>query len=61
MGRESYNWARIRMIAFFDAFSFLFIVLLMWKGHQISGRTVGGLNITEEGEKVVETSRSTEP
>ncbi|KAE8441863.1 hypothetical protein EG329_004218 [Mollisiaceae sp. DMI_Dod_QoI] len=43
------------MMAFFDVFSFGFIVLLMWKGHQIREWTVGGLNETEEGEKVIET------
>lgn len=42
------------MMAFFDIFSFGFIVLLMWKGHQIRQWTVGGLNDTEEGEKVVQ-------
>jgi hypothetical protein len=44
------------MMAFFDVFSFAFIGLLMWKGHQIREWTVGGLNDTEEGEKVIETS-----
>jgi hypothetical protein len=44
------------MMAFFDVFSFVFIGLLMWKGHQIREWTVGGLNDTEEGEKVIETS-----
>jgi hypothetical protein len=54
------GWA-FGMMAFFDAFSFLFIILLMWRGHQIRELTVGGLNVTEEGEKVVETSRPIGP
>jgi hypothetical protein len=45
------------MMAFFDVFSFGFIALLMWKGHTIRQWTFGGLNNTEEGEKVVETSK----
>lgn len=44
------------MMAFFDILAFGFIGILMWKGHQIREWTVGGLNITEEGEKVVETA-----
>jgi hypothetical protein len=48
------------MMAFLDAFSFVFIGLLMWKGHQIREWTVGGLNDTEEGEKVIETAKLTE-
>ena len=46
------------MMAFFDVFSFGFVGLLMWKGHQIREWTVSGLNDTEEGEKVVESVKS---
>jgi MFS family permease len=48
------------MMAFFDVFSFGFIGILMWKGHQIREWTVGGLNDTEEGEKVIETAKLVE-
>jgi hypothetical protein len=48
------------MMAFFDILAFGFIGILMWKGHQIREWTVGGLNITEEGEKVVETASETD-
>ena len=44
------------MMAFFDVFSFGFIGLLMWKGHKIREWTVGGLNASEEGEKVVDSN-----
>ena len=44
------------MMAFFDIFSFVFIVLLMWKGHSIREWSIGGLNATEEGEKVVDST-----
>jgi hypothetical protein len=44
------------MMAFFDVFSFGFIILLMWKGHEIREWSVGGLNATEEGEKVVDSN-----
>jgi hypothetical protein len=40
------------MMAIFDAVSFCFVVLLIWKGHLIRSWTIGGLNSTEEGEKV---------
>ncbi|KAI9743888.1 MAG: hypothetical protein M1818_002622 [Claussenomyces sp. TS43310] len=45
------------MMAFFEIFSFLFIILLMWKGHQIRQWTLSGLGSTEEGEHVVERKR----
>lgn len=48
------------MMAFFDILAFGFIIILIWKGHQIREWTVGGLNITEEGEKVVETASETD-
>ena len=44
------------MMALFDVMAFLFIIVLMWKGHQIREWTVAGLNVTEEGEKVVDTT-----
>lgn len=46
------------MMAIFDAFSFGFVGLLMWKGQVIRRWSVAGLNETEEGEKVVESGRS---
>ncbi len=48
------------MMAFLDIAAFGFILILMWKGHQIREWTVGGLNITEEGEKVIESGSDTE-
>ncbi|RFU34879.1 hypothetical protein B7463_g1455, partial [Scytalidium lignicola] len=42
------------MMALFDLFSFVFIIILIWKGHAIREWTVGGLNSTEEGEHVVD-------
>lgn len=48
------------MMALFDVFSFGFVMLLMWKGHRIRSWTVGGLNETEEGEKVVGTGSDLE-
>lgn len=44
------------MMAIFELVGFGFIVILMFKGHQIRQWTVGGLNSTEEGEKVLELS-----
>lgn len=41
------------MIAFFELFSVLFVILLIWKGHQIREWTWAGLNSSEEGERVV--------
>jgi hypothetical protein len=48
------------MMAFFDIAAFGFVGILMWKGHEIREWTLGGLNITEEGEKVVETASETD-
>jgi len=47
------GWA-YGMMAFFVIFSFLFVVLLMWKGHQIREWTLAGLSATEEGKHVIE-------
>lgn len=49
----SVGWA-YGMMAFFEIFGFLFIVLLMWKGHEIRQWTWAGLGSSEEGERVVE-------
>jgi hypothetical protein len=46
------GWA-YGMMAFFEIGSFLFILLLMWKGHAIRGLTWGHLSQSEEGEHVV--------
>lgn len=51
------GWA-YGMMAFFDIFSFLFIILLMWKGHKIRTWTLGGLAADEEGEHVVESKQN---
>jgi len=50
------GWA-YGMMAFFDVFSFGFAGLLMWKGHLIRSWTVGGLNESEDGEKVLSLGR----
>lgn len=42
------------MMAFFEVFSFLFIIVLMWKGHQIREWTWAGLASSEEGEHLIE-------
>lgn len=47
------GWA-YGMMAIFDLVSFVFIIILMWKGHSIRQWTVAGLNSSEEGEHVVE-------
>ena len=41
------------MMAFFEVFSFGFIVLLMWKGPQIRKWTLAGLASSEEGEHLI--------
>ena len=48
------------MMAFFDILAFGFVGILMWKGHQIREWTVSGLNITEEGEKVIDSASETD-
>jgi hypothetical protein len=47
------GWA-YGMMALFDVAAFGCVGLLMWKGHMIRSLTLGGLNESEEGEKVVE-------
>jgi hypothetical protein len=43
------------MMAIFEVFSFMFVILLMWKGHQIRNLTFfKGLSASEEGEHVVQ-------
>lgn len=49
----SFNWT-YGMMAFLQVFSFLFIILLFWKGHEIRQWKVGGLGQSEEGEAVLE-------
>jgi hypothetical protein len=44
------------MMAFFDLVAFGFVVILMVWGHHIRSWSLGGLSVTEEGEKVVETA-----
>jgi MFS family permease len=44
------------MMAFIMIFSWLFVVVLMWKGHQIRQIDPFGLISTEEGEHVLEAS-----
>jgi hypothetical protein len=41
------------MMAFFEVFSFGFVILLMWKGHQIREWTLAGLASSEEGEHLI--------
>jgi len=48
-----FNWA-YGMMAIMQVFSFLFVLLLMWKGHEIREWKVGGLLRSEEGEHVIE-------
>jgi len=55
----SVGWA-YGMMACFEVFSFLFIVLLMWKGHQIRQWTWARLSSSEEGERVLEDMKSDE-
>ena len=42
------------MMAFFAVFSFFFVMLLMWKGHNIRGIQFSSLGSSEEGEKLME-------
>lgn len=42
------------MMAFFSVFSFLFVVLLMWKGHAIRQIQFASVASSEEGEKLLE-------
>jgi hypothetical protein len=49
----SFNWT-YGMMAFLQVFSFLFVLVLMWKGHEIRQWKVGGLGESEEGEHVLE-------
>lgn len=48
-----FNWTYGSM-ACFQVFSFLPVILLLWKGHQIREWRVGNLGQSEEGEHVVE-------
>ena len=49
----SFNWT-YGMMAFLQVFSFLFVLILMWKGHGIRHWKVGGLGESEEGKHVLE-------
>lgn len=42
------------MMAFFAIFSFLFVILLMWKGHAIRQIQFASVASSEEGEKLVD-------
>jgi hypothetical protein len=55
----SVGWA-YGMMACFEIFAFLFIVLLMWKGHQIREWTSAALGSSEEGERLLEDVKSNE-
>ena len=48
-----FNWT-YGLMAFLQVFSFLFVILLFWKGHEIRQYKVGGLGQSEEGEHVLE-------
>lgn len=52
-----FNWA-YGMMAILQVFSFLFVLLLMWKGHEIREWKVGGLLRSEEGEHVIDKKHS---
>ncbi|OQE01193.1 hypothetical protein PENVUL_c044G03877 [Penicillium vulpinum] len=41
------------MMAFFAVFSFMFVMLLMWKGHAIRGLQFSSLGSSEEGERLI--------
>jgi hypothetical protein len=41
------------MMAFFSIFAFLFIIIVMWKGHQIREVSPFQISVTEEGTTVV--------
>ena len=48
----SFHWT-YGMMAFLQVFSFLFVLLLMWKGHEIRRWKVGGLAASEEGVHII--------
>lgn len=48
------------MMAIFVVISFGCIVLLMWKGHTIRKWSIGGLNDSEDGKKVIESASDSE-
>ncbi|KAN0108687.1 MFS multidrug transporter-like protein [Hyaloscypha variabilis] len=48
-----FNWT-YGMMAIMQVVSFLFVLLLMWKGHEIREWKVGGLLKSEEGEHLIE-------
>lgn len=41
------------MMAVFDVVAFCFVIILMWKGHEIRMWNLGGVGSSEEGEHVV--------
>jgi hypothetical protein len=49
----SFNWT-YGMMAFLQVFSFLLLILLFWKGHDIRQWKVGVPRQSEEGEHVLE-------
>jgi uncharacterized membrane protein len=51
-----FNWT-YGMMACMQVFSFLFVILLMWKGHEIRDWKVGGLLSSEEGEHIIEVGK----
>jgi hypothetical protein len=53
------GWA-YGMMAFFEIVSFMFILLLIWKGHAIRGLTWDHLSKSEEGEHVIKEKSVTE-